>query len=79
LPDYRGQGIGAKLLTQILDAAKMKYPAVSLSVRANNPVLRLYERTGFMKIPGSEVVNRFSEREASPTGDVSFNMVYEFR
>jgi ribosomal protein S18 acetylase RimI-like enzyme len=70
LPDYRGQGIGAKLLTQILDTAKMKYPAVSLSVRSNNPVLRLYERTGFLKVPGSEVVNR--------AGEVSFNMVYKF-
>jgi GNAT superfamily N-acetyltransferase len=71
LPDYRGQGIGARLLTQILDAAKINYPAVSLSVRANNPVIRLYERTGFMKIPGSEVVNR--------AGEVSFNMMCEFR
>jgi ribosomal protein S18 acetylase RimI-like enzyme len=71
LPDYRGQGIGAQLLTQILGTAKMKYPAVSLSVRTNNPVLRLYERTGFMKIPESEVVNR--------AGEVSFNMMYEFR
>jgi ribosomal protein S18 acetylase RimI-like enzyme len=71
LPDYRGQGIGAQLLTQILDAAKMKYPAVSLSVRANNSVIRLYERTGFIKIPESEVVNR--------AGEVSFNMMCEFR
>jgi ribosomal protein S18 acetylase RimI-like enzyme len=71
LPDYRGQGIGAQLLTQILGTAKMKYPAISLSVRANNPVIRLYERTGFMKIPGSEVVNR--------AGEVSFNMMCELR
>ncbi|MFM2303864.1 MAG: hypothetical protein RLZZ135_1274 [Cyanobacteriota bacterium] len=71
LPNYRGQGIGAKLLTQILAPAKIKYPAVSLSVRANNPVVQLYERTGFIKVPGSEVVNR--------AGEVSFNMVYEFR
>jgi ribosomal protein S18 acetylase RimI-like enzyme len=70
LPDYRGQGTGTKLLTQILGAAKIKYPAVSLSVRANNPVLRLYERIGFIQIPGSEVVNR--------AGEVSFNMMYEF-
>jgi ribosomal protein S18 acetylase RimI-like enzyme len=70
VPDLRGQGIGTKLLTQILDAAKTKYSAVSLSVRANNPVLRLYERTGFIKIPGSEVVNRL--------GEVSFNMVCKF-
>jgi ribosomal protein S18 acetylase RimI-like enzyme len=71
VPNYRGQGIGTNLLTQILGAAKIKYPAVSLSVRANNPVLQLYERTGFIKIPGSEVVNR--------AGEVSFNMLYEFR
>jgi GNAT superfamily N-acetyltransferase len=71
LPDYRGQGIGAQLLTQILDAAKIKYPAVSLSVRANNSVIRLYERTGFIKIPESEVVNR--------AGEVSFNLMCEFR
>jgi GNAT superfamily N-acetyltransferase len=70
LPDYRGQGIGTKLLIQILGAAKLKYPAVSLSVRSNNPVVRLYERTGFIQIPGSEVVNR--------AGELSFNMMYEF-
>jgi ribosomal protein S18 acetylase RimI-like enzyme len=39
LPDYRGQGMGARLLTQILGTAKINYPAVSLSVRANNPVV----------------------------------------
>ena len=71
LPDYRGQGIGAKLLTQILATAKINYPAVSLSVRANNPVVQLYERAGFIQIPGSEVVNR--------AGETSFNMIYEFR
>jgi ribosomal protein S18 acetylase RimI-like enzyme len=71
VPDYRGQGIGTKLLTKILGTAEKKYPAVSLSVRANNPVLRLYQRTGFIKISGSEVVNR--------SGELSFNMMYEFR
>jgi GNAT superfamily N-acetyltransferase len=71
VPEYRGQGIGSRLLTQILGTAKINYPAVSLSVRVNNPVVRLYERTGFMKIPESEVVNR--------AGEVSFNMMYEFR
>jgi ribosomal protein S18 acetylase RimI-like enzyme len=70
LPDYRGQGIGTRLLTQVLGTVKINYPAVSLSVRANNPVLRLYERTGFIQIPGSEVVNR--------AGEKSFNMIYEF-
>jgi ribosomal protein S18 acetylase RimI-like enzyme len=70
VPDFRGQGVGTELLRQILNTAKTEYPAVSLSVRANNPVLGLYERTGFIKIPGSEVVNR--------VGEVSFNMMCKF-
>ena len=70
LPDYRGQGIGSHLLGQILVMAQDRFPAVSLSVRADNPVVRLYERSGFVKVPGSEVVNR--------TGTVSFSMVHEF-
>jgi ribosomal protein S18 acetylase RimI-like enzyme len=70
VPDFRGQGVGTELLRQILEAAKTKYSAVSLSVRANNPAMGLYERTGFIKIPGSEVVNR--------VGEVSFNMMCEF-
>jgi ribosomal protein S18 acetylase RimI-like enzyme len=70
VPKYRGQGVGTKLLKQILVAAKMWHPAVSLSVRAHNPVLRLYERTGFINVSGSEIVNR--------AGEVSFNMIYRF-
>lgn len=67
LPDYRGQGIGTHLLMQVLNMAKENFPAVSLSVRSDNPVVRLYERAGFVKVTGSEVVN--------PAGGVSFNMV----
>ena len=70
LPDYRGQGIGTNLLTQVLAMGQRHYPGVSLSVRENNPVLRLYQRAGFIKVPGSETVNR--------AGEVSFNMVRKF-
>lgn len=70
LPDYRGQGIGSHLLGQIFVMAQDRFEAVSLSVRADNPVVRLYERSGFIKVPGSETFNR--------TGTVSFNMVHEF-
>ena len=70
LPDYRGQGIGTNLLTQVLAMAQQHYPGVSLSVRENNPVLRLYQRAGFVKVLGSETFNR--------TGGKSFNMVRKF-
>jgi ribosomal protein S18 acetylase RimI-like enzyme len=69
LPDFRGQGIGTHLLMQVLEMAKDHFPAVSLNVRADNSVVRLYERAGFIKVAGSEIINR--------TGGVSFNMVCE--
>jgi ribosomal protein S18 acetylase RimI-like enzyme len=46
-PDHRGRGLGGRLLRELLDAAAGRFGAVSLSVRAENPALRLYERTGF--------------------------------
>lgn len=70
LPNYRSQGIGTHLLTQLLNTTKKHFPAVSLNVRANNPVVKLYERVGFIKVPDSEVVNR--------TGGISFNMICKF-
>ncbi len=70
LPEYRGQGIGTKLLMQVLQSAQNIYPAVSLKIRENNRVINLYQRTGFVKIEGSEVVNR--------TGGISFNMIRRF-
>jgi ribosomal protein S18 acetylase RimI-like enzyme len=69
LPDHRGQGAGAALLTQLIEAAQGKYPALSLSVRADNPAVRLYRRFGFEVVPGSEIVNR--------VGTLSFIMKLE--
>jgi ribosomal protein S18 acetylase RimI-like enzyme len=67
LPNCRGQGIGTRLLMQVLEVAKDRFPAVSLNVRGDNCVVRLYERAGFIKVPGSDIINR--------AGGVSFNMV----
>ena len=47
LPEYRSQGIGTKLLTTLFSEVKSCYSAVSLSVSADNPALRLYRRLGF--------------------------------
>jgi GNAT superfamily N-acetyltransferase len=70
LPEYRGRGIGTQLLMNILASAQSTYPAISLSVRANNPVVNLYQRAGFTKVDGSEII---------VDGVVSsFNMVRKF-
>ena len=46
-PEWRSRGIGSRLLGELLQQAVDRYPAVSLSVSADNPALRLYERHGF--------------------------------
>ena len=59
-PDYLGHGIGTRLLAAYLEAARQHFPAVTLTVRAGNPALRLYQRAGF-EITG-EIVNRVGTR-----------------
>jgi ribosomal protein S18 acetylase RimI-like enzyme len=51
VPNRRGRGIGAELLTALLDQARRAgYHAVSLSVEPENPALHLYENHGFQKL-----------------------------
>ena len=69
VPSYTGRGVGAQLLTHLLDAAATSYPAVYLSVRATNPAKRLYERFGFVVL--GELTNR--------VGSKSFHMLKSFR
>lgn len=69
LPEHQNRGIGHQLIAHLVEAAKPIYPAIALSVRDNNPALRLYQRWGFRAIAGSEVVNR--------TGGISFTMTLE--
>lgn len=48
LPEYRGHGIGTKLLSNLLSLLYEKgFPQVSLSVQKKNPAFRLYKRAGF--------------------------------
>ena len=46
-PEHRGRGIGTCLLDALFDRASQRHGAVSLSVSADNPAVRLYERLGF--------------------------------
>jgi ribosomal protein S18 acetylase RimI-like enzyme len=71
LPEYRGQGIGTRLLRKLLDSLQQQsIQGVSLSCRDDNPAVRLYERMGFVRKPGSEETNR--------AGGISFTMVLKF-
>ncbi|MEO6723858.1 MAG: GNAT family N-acetyltransferase [Blastocatellia bacterium] len=54
LPESRGNGVGAQLLVQLIELARARYPAVSLSVSVENPARRLYERLGFLTIVRDE-------------------------
>ncbi len=56
-PEFRGEGIGTMLLGRLLEAAKARHPSASLSVRRDNPALRLYERMGFEAVEGSQSEN----------------------
>jgi len=58
MPASRGSGVGTALLKKILQMAELEFSAISLSIRSDNPALRLYERTGFKPVSGSEVINR---------------------
>ena len=68
-PAAIGQGVGGALLGALLAQARGQYSAVALSVRANNPARRLYERHGFV------VVDTITNR----VGGQSFVMQVELR
>jgi ribosomal protein S18 acetylase RimI-like enzyme len=60
LPERVGQGLGGALLGRLLALARPRYPGVVLSVRADNPARRLYERHGFAV--SGEIFNRVGTR-----------------
>ncbi len=70
-PAARGTGLGTALLTRLIAEARSRYPAISLSVRAENPARRLYTRIGFIDVADSEIINR--------AGTTSVTMLLWFR
>jgi ribosomal protein S18 acetylase RimI-like enzyme len=50
LPEYRGAGIGSRLLQQLLDRAASADKAVRLQVFKTNPAQRLYAKLGFAEV-----------------------------
>ena len=48
LPEYRGQGVGTKLMTSLFELLRKNgYDRTSLSVQQNNPAVRFYQRLGY--------------------------------
>ncbi len=63
----RGQGVGARLMIAMIEEAGRRGQGLCLNVRHDNPARRLYERLGFVMLPGVEVPNR--------VGGISLGMV----
>jgi ribosomal protein S18 acetylase RimI-like enzyme len=49
LPEFRRQGIGSKLMNDLIAEADQKQVTLSLHVEHNNPAMGLYDRLGFEK------------------------------
>jgi ribosomal protein S18 acetylase RimI-like enzyme len=55
LPEFRGRGIGGKLLGDLQSEATLEGKRVRLHVLRTNPARRLYERSGFSTIGGDSM------------------------
>ncbi len=54
-PGHRGAGLGERLVRHACDrAADRGVTRISLSVETGNPARRLYERLGFVDVPGAD-------------------------
>lgn len=59
-PKHRGFGVGERLLVALAREAAPLHTMIQLSVREDNPAVRLYERTGFRSV--GEMTNRVGGR-----------------
>lgn len=64
LPEFRGRGIGTKILKDILAEGGRTARAVTIHVESFNPAQRLYERLGFARIGGTGVYHLLQWRKS---------------
>jgi ribosomal protein S18 acetylase RimI-like enzyme len=50
LPEFRGTGIGSKLLRELQEEARSAGKSLTIHVERFNPALRLYQRLGFEQV-----------------------------
>lgn len=68
LPQYRGAGIGSRLMRAVVAEAAHRGMPMSLYVERDNPVRSLYRRLGFAPI-GENGVYEHMRRDAEPFDD----------
>lgn len=66
LPDFRGNGIGTQLLSELIREAGSAGKPLSIHVEKQNPAMRLYQRLGFVPI-GDTGVYLLMERSPHAT------------
>ena len=64
LPDFRGKGIGADAIRQVMGLAAGNPVRLRVNVM-NAGAIRLYERLGFQKVGGSEVQHEMEARASA--------------
>ena len=72
LPEYRDQGVGTILLARLLEVASNHHPAVSLSVAAEDPALRLCRRLGF-EVAGTSGTSLTMKAALTPSSCTTYN------
>lgn len=65
LPDFRGRGVGTRLLTPLLAEADARDVPTTIHVEQQNPAQRLYRRLGFLPMEEVGPYRRFERPPAS--------------
>ena len=63
LPEFRGRGLGTRLLNHVIRDAQQNQLSVRIHVEKNNPALTLYQRLGFKEI-GDRGIYWLMEKES---------------
>jgi len=62
LPQYRGQGIGGKLIRALIEQCAASGAVLRLQVLNGNPAVRLYTRLGFVRTGQDQMYTRMERR-----------------
>lgn len=69
LPEFRGRGIGGRILKDILEKAFAAGKAVGIHVEQNNPAMTLYQRLGFEMVEEQAVYHLMRANPPCPSSE----------